>query len=214
MSNRKRIFFTSDWHLFHANVIKFSNRPFRDVEHMNESLIRNYNAIMTDNSLCYFLGDMGMSGSKEINETISRLKGTKVLVLGNHDKKHNSMYNCGFDVVLNAAKLIVANEELTMSHCPLIGLYRENVEGMKGSSNGENWHGEHRANILNYAIHNRGQFHLHGHIHSPNGGKSTKILGRQYDVGVDANNYRPVSLSEIESWIVKTKELENDTSKS
>jgi calcineurin-like phosphoesterase family protein len=72
---------------------------------------------------------------------------------------------------------------------------------MKGYVQGDNWHGEHRQQA--YSVADEGQFHLHGHIHSPNGGKSQKILGRQYDVGVPANGYRPVSISQIESWIAK-----------
>ena len=43
-----------------------------------------------------------------------------------------------------------------------------------------------------------------GHIHSRKDKKiSQKILDRQYDVGVPANNYTPVSMSQIESWIAK-----------
>ena len=78
---------------------------------------------------------------------------------------------------------------------------------MRGAIEGENWHGELRPNFQQYQVPNNGQFHLHGHIHSPNGGKSVKILDKQMDVGVVANNYRPVSISTIESWIslYKTK---------
>jgi calcineurin-like phosphoesterase family protein len=75
---------------------------------------------------------------------------------------------------------------------------------MRNTIEGENWHGELRHSIQKFAIPNKGQFHLHGHIHSPNGGKSTRSLGRQLDVGVDANNYRPLTISNIESFISKT----------
>jgi calcineurin-like phosphoesterase family protein len=70
------------------------------------------------------------------------------------------------------------------------------------------WHGETRHK--DFSIQNYGQFHLHGHIHSPNGGKSAKILDRQFDVGLPANNYRPVHISTIESWISQTKQKELD----
>jgi hypothetical protein len=36
-------------------------------------------------------------------------------------------------------------------------------------------------------------------VHSPNGGRSQKILGNQYDVGVDGNYFRPVALYKIYS---------------
>jgi calcineurin-like phosphoesterase family protein len=128
------------------------------------------------------------------------MNGTKVLVCGNHDKGANAMKTAGFDVVLYGASLVIANELVTMSHCPLIGVFREDVTDMKGSAPGELWHGETRHSRY-YSTVDRGQYHLHGHIHSPNGGKSVKILDKQYDVGVVANNYRPVSISDIESWI-------------
>jgi calcineurin-like phosphoesterase family protein len=93
-----------------------------------------------------------------------------------------------------------------MSHCPLRGVFREDVSDMRGAKEGDMWHGEHKNQA--WSVENEGQFHLHGHIHSPNGGKSTKILNRQYDVGVPANAYRPVPISAIEAWIDKTKNEE------
>lgn len=195
----KNIFFTSDWHIGHKNVIIFDKRPFKDMEHMSRVLINNYNASVKENDICYFLGDMGLCGSEELKEVITKLNGTKVLVMGNHDKGVNAMYNVGFNVVMYGATLIIANELVTLNHCPLLGIPREDTTDMKGAKEGENWHGEARHN--HYTTVDRGQYHLHGHIHSPNGGKSVKILDRQYDVGVAANNYRPISTSQIESWI-------------
>jgi calcineurin-like phosphoesterase family protein len=72
---------------------------------------------------------------------------------------------------------------------------------MKGATADSLWHGDHKNQA--YSVANEGQFHLHGHIHSPNSGKSVKILDKQYDVGCVANNYRPVSISEIESFIAR-----------
>lgn len=201
--SRKGIFFTSDWHIGHEKVIEYSNRPFKDVEHMHRVLINNYNSMVTDDSVCYFLGDVGVCKSDVMNKVLSKLKGIKVLVLGNHDKKPNGMYALGFDVVLYSATLYVAKQRVTMSHCPLLGVYRENTKNMIGTTEGENWHGESRDNRKPFTLTDEGQFHLHGHIHSPNKGRSVKELGRQYDVGVDANNYKPVSISQIESWIAR-----------
>lgn len=210
MSRLKKIFFTSDWHIGHANVIKFDNRPFVDLDHMHKVLVNNYNSSVGENDICYFLGDMGLTNSGTLKSVIQQLNGTKILILGNHDKGLNSMYDAGFDAVINAVTMYIANERVTLSHCPLPGLFREDATGMRGAQVGENWHGEFRH--LEYIVPNEGQFHLHGHIHSPNGGRSQKILGKQYDVGVPSNNYRPVSISQIESWVAVYKR--NNTVKS
>lgn len=204
---RKPIFFTSDWHIGHANSIIFDSRPFKDLDHMHTVLVNNYNATVPPEGLCYFLGDVGLAKNDLIKSVISRLNGTKVLILGNHDGSHNAMYTAGFDVVLNSASLAIAGEVVTMSHHPLPGIKREEVTGMKGAQPNENYHGELRDNAKFYSVPNVGQFHLSGHIHSnpknPKNG-SVPVLGRQMDVGCVAHNYRPVSISHIESWIAKT----------
>lgn len=205
MKRTKNQFVTSDWHIGHANAIKFDNRPFKDLDDMHRVLINNYNASVRPGDICYFLGDIGVKDAETTKSVISKLNGTKVLISGNHDKGDYVMMDCGFDIVINAAKVVIAKEIVTMSHCPLPGLFREHTEGMRGTALGENWHGESRPHYNMYTVPNEGQFHLHGHIHSPNGGKSQKILDKQMDVGVPSNKYRPVSFSEIESWIVKYK---------
>lgn len=202
MSERKPIFFTSDLHHDHANVIVYSKRPFKDVNHMNEVLINNYNSTVPSNGICYFVGDIGLGKSGNLKRHLSRMHGTKVLVLGNHDKGVNTMYDSGFDVVVHGLKMVIAGQVVTVSHCPLRGIAREDVSQMERVQPGEGWHGEYRLGE-HFSFPDFGQFHLHGHCHAPNNGKSKKILDRQFDVGVDGNGYRPVSISVIESWIAK-----------
>jgi calcineurin-like phosphoesterase family protein len=177
---------------------------------MHRYLIKQYNAVVPENGVCYFLGDVGLCSGNVIKSVIEKLNGTKVLILGNHDNKMNSMYKCGFDVVLYMGRLIISGQPVTMTHCPLLGVWREQTEGMLGTVKNENWYGESRPSRKPFTCRNFGQFHLHGHIHSPNIGKSKKIEGRQYDVGVDANKFKPVSFGQIESWIVKTLRDEKD----
>jgi calcineurin-like phosphoesterase family protein len=196
----KKIFFTSDWHVGHDNILEFDSRPFRDINHMHRVLVNNYNSTVPKDGICYFLGDVGLRKNNIVAKQINQLHGIKVLIVGNHDGGINAMYNSGFDVVLDGAKMTIASKVVTLSHCPLVGVWREDSKGMKGGQEGESWHGETRHGDK-YSYPDFGQFHLHGHIHSPNRGKSTKKLGKQYDFGVVANNYRPVSISEIESWI-------------
>jgi calcineurin-like phosphoesterase family protein len=203
MSNRKSIHFTSDWHIGHENSIKFDDRPFKDLDHMHRVLINNYNAQVPEDGLCYFLGDVGMANNEKVLKILNELNGTKVLILGNHDKAHNAMYGLGFDVVLNNATIYISGERVTMSHCPLRGVFREDVTGMRGALKTDMWHGEHKQQ--SYSVTDEGQFHLHGHIHSGPNNKKLRFDGKQFDVGVPANKYRPLHISEIESWIAKTK---------
>lgn len=202
MNDRVPQFITSDLHLGHKNVLEFDKRPFRDVDHMDQVLLNNIKSTVPPGSILYFVGDIGMGDDDRVRRFLSEIKDrTLVAVLGNHDKGQNAMLRLGFNVVVYGLVLYVSNQRVTVSHCPLRGVWRENVEGMKGASSGENWHGENKQHRFTFT--DEGQFHLHGHIHSPNGGKSQRILGKQFDVGVVANNYRPVSISQIESWIAK-----------
>lgn len=210
MANYKRIFFTSDLHLHHENCIKYDNRPWSSTLEMRRALIKRINATVTANSLLYILGDIG-TNQQVIREFFSSIKCDIAVILGNHDKGMNFYYNCGAVWVGYNTQLLINKQIVTLSHCPLPGIKREDVTGMRGAQAGECWHKEFKYADL-YSVPNRGQFHLHGHIHSPNDGKSTKILGRQYDVGVVANKYTPVSMSQIESWIAHTLKKEDDGS--
>jgi len=207
-----RTYFTSDQHFGHKNIIQYSKRPFDNVDHMNHVLINNYNSTVGKLDVCYFIGDVGFSNKEEMSKIISNLNGTKILITGNHDRGTVAMREMGFHAVMNGGVLWIAKHRVTMSHCPLYGVKREDTSDMKGVVKGDNWHGEQRSTYKEqYSFTDEGQFHLHGHIHSPNSGKSTKILDRQYDVGVDANNYKPVNISVIESWIAKYGRINSET---
>ena len=210
-SNLKpKLYFTADWHLGHENCLTLDGRPFADLNAMHAGLIKNFNMTVPEHGITYFLGDMGLCKGSIIGDVVKQLNGTKILIMGNHDNKGMySYYQAGFDVVIDKAQIRIGKNILTMSHCPLKGVYREDTTGMNGTAPGENWHKE-RFHKDIYSFEDFGQFHAHGHIHSPNCGKSQRTLLRQIDVGVPANAYSPVSLSKIESWIAKTlKEEEN-----
>lgn len=199
----KNSFFTADWHIGHENAIKFDQRPFKSVDHMHRVLINNYNSTVGSNDICYFLGDIGCGKGDTVKKVMSQLNGTKILIIGNHDKKGRQFWmSCGFAVVLNSAAIHINKDLVTMTHCPLRGIWREDVTNMRGATPGDNWHGESKHN--RFSIPDYGQFHLHGHIHSgPHRDDKKTILGKQFDVGVVANKYTPVSISRIESWVAK-----------
>jgi len=124
----RNVYFSADFHIGHANVIKYSNRPFKDVHHQSEGLIKRFNATVRNEDVCYFLGDMGFgTGLKDV---IDRLNGTKILILGNHDKKQQAMLCSGFDAVMNSMSMIIQGELVTMTHCPLRGVFRSRVHNL------------------------------------------------------------------------------------
>lgn len=81
------IFFTSDLHYGHANIIKYCARPFPNVEEMNAGLIRGWNEVISTNDDVYFLGDLCLakSNTKPIEELLDRLHGRIHWIKGNHD---------------------------------------------------------------------------------------------------------------------------------
>ena len=60
-----RVFFTSDTHFNHTNIIRFCSRPFKDVAHMNETIISNWNRVVGSGDIVFHLGDFCLGGSAE-----------------------------------------------------------------------------------------------------------------------------------------------------
>lgn len=82
----ENIFFTSDEHHGHKNVIKYDNRPFENVYEMTEVLIENNNEMVKPNDKVYHIGDFSWHGPGKTIEIIKRLNGKHHFIMGNHDK--------------------------------------------------------------------------------------------------------------------------------
>ena len=80
MSEKQQIYFWSDPHVGHRNIIEYCNRPFNSVEEMNEGLIANYNARVRPNDIVYVLGDLFFCDAKEARQILHRLNGMKRLM--------------------------------------------------------------------------------------------------------------------------------------
>lgn len=92
------IWFTSDTHFCHANVIKYCNRPFADVHEMNRELVRRWNDRVALRDTVYHLGDFAFGPKPAIAAWRRRLNGRIILVRGNHDRGAAAMRDCGFEV--------------------------------------------------------------------------------------------------------------------
>lgn len=80
-------YFTSDTHFYHGNIIRFCNRPFEDVEMMNETIISNWNNTVGLDDTVFHLGDFCLGGSAEWTKILDRLNG-KIYLLFIHFYMH------------------------------------------------------------------------------------------------------------------------------
>jgi len=83
------VWVTADQHFGHENIIKYTQRPFKNAAEMDKALIRNFNERVSAEDTTYFLGDFTMVGpqrSDYVERILRKLHGTKILILGNHDR--------------------------------------------------------------------------------------------------------------------------------
>lgn len=174
------IWFTSDTHYGHANIIKYSKRPYSNVREMDEGLILNYNSVVQPGDTVYHLGDVGFHRDHEdMVKILQRLNGNKVLVMGNHDKKmHPSVKRC-----------------FASTH-PYLEIDVEDSDV-----------GRQKVILFHYACRvwnksHRGAWALYGHSH---GSLPDDPNSLSFDVGVDCHNYYPISYSQAKARMAKKK---------
>lgn len=178
------VFFTSDLHFRHGNIIKYCKRPFETVQEQTEKLIENWNKTVPDTATVFILGDFAFASKNQWRGILNQLTGKKYLILGNHDRHDEIPYEMFEDVVdLAEVTIKISNgnwETFILSHRPLLC-----------------WEGS-----------EKGYKHLFGHVHSCDAREETcengdaelvKLLSYRpmYDVGVDNNDYKPISVEEV-----------------
>lgn len=188
------IWFSSDTHYWHKNVISYCNRPFDSVQEMNEYLIAEHNKLVQPEDTWYFLGDFAFCSKKWASEIVSRLNGKKMAIKGNHDP---NLTKIGFDLCVPEMVTCIQGHVVRLCHYPRAPEDRS-------------------TNTYDLRYLDRrppkveGEFLLHGHSHSI---KEVKLGDWSLDVGVDGNNYKPYSEYEIAHIIFKYKQdLENEKS--
>ncbi len=113
-------YFCSDQHLFHKNIIKYCNRPFDSVEHMNEEILRRWNEKITPDDTVYVIGDFALGKQDKATEWLSQANGKKILIIGNHDRSPRTMKEIGFDEAHYHLEVTTSNNERwLLSHFPL-----------------------------------------------------------------------------------------------
>jgi calcineurin-like phosphoesterase family protein len=122
------IYFISDTHFSHENIIGYAARPFASVEEMDETMVDRWNAVVKPSDHIYHLGDVAMK--KPHLAIIKRLNGKKRLIMGNHDIFDYSDYiKAGFQKVMGMRVL----NNILFTHVPVhpysMGRFRGNAHG-------------------------------------------------------------------------------------
>jgi len=180
VSDGKNVFFISDLHINHKNVILFDNRPFYnngvpDLEAMSQTIIGNWNQTVNDNDIVFILGDLFFGSVNNGKKFIDKLRGHIHFIMGNHDDYKDIKQYSRFISVNDLVDLTIfdknngLNEHFVLCHYPILS-----------------WNRKHHKSI-----------HLHGHTHMGLSNGEFHKNNRIFDVGCNGWNYTPVSYKEI-----------------
>lgn len=175
IEDSSKVFFISDFHARHENIIKFCGRPWLNKEEMTEALINNWNSVISPDDIVFNLGDFIWSGS--YGAIIPKLNGHIHLILGNHDRHINPTWEKYLAGIYEQLTLLIDNKIVYLNHFP-------------------------------YLCFPANAYQLFGHVHLSkikNNGQDFErckyLLPNQYDVGIDFNNFKPISWKEVKSRI-------------
>ncbi|MHA1253613.1 MAG: phosphoesterase [Candidatus Helarchaeota archaeon] len=166
----KKLFISSDHHFGHRNIIKYCNRPFCNIEEMNRILIYSWNRVVNPNDTVFYLGDFSLTNFEETKKILTKLNGTKFLIMGNHDRYRSKKWwlRCGFEEV---HKHPVQLKEFILSHKPI------RLEQLKNNN-----------------------INIHGHIHINRNTLIRKNKFPYYNVNIEFHNFCPIRFSKIIWW--------------
>ena len=111
------IYFIADTHFGDASFIPFDQRPFKDLNEMDTTIIKNCNDVVTDDDTLIINGDFAIPGENTVKHIANQLNGKKILVRGNHDTLDEEVYtSCGIKVIDYP---IILDEFYIVSHYPM-----------------------------------------------------------------------------------------------
>lgn len=166
-----KIWITSDQHFSHpkGRIIEYCNRPYKNVDEMDEDMISRWNSVVSDEDEVYHLGDFCLAPLERQQSVFQALKGHKRLVLGNHDGSQSRMERVGFEFVAKAMDLHYRDRFIYMVHNP-----------------------DHYSNILRW----HHDMVLYGHCHDKTPDKCAKMKG-WVNCCVENFDYTPVLLDTL-----------------
>lgn len=173
-------FFIADTHFFHENIIRSTNRPFKNVNEMNEALVNNWNNVVTTEDNVYILGDFSFGNKEQTEDILKSLKGNKYLIRGNHDNIINNVSSKYIKWTKDYYEIRDKGNTIVLSHYPIYL-----------------WNKRHYGTI-----------HLHGHTHyyvdltqplKPWMKITKEMYNRFMCVSVECINYTPISTTELKN---------------
>jgi calcineurin-like phosphoesterase family protein len=180
------VYFSSDLHLNHENIIKFG-RDFKNVSHMNRTIIDNINKVCQPTDLLILLGDTLM-GNKDYNDFCSNINCNLIILYGNHCNINRFKEVTASNLLYHGyyLEIQVDKQDIICSHYPMM-----------------HW---------NYQ--KDGSFMLHGHNHGYECAVLKEIHKyKSMEVGIDCyyeeyKEWKPYSYKEVKEKL-KNKKLIN-----
>lgn len=131
------IWFTSDLHLGHANIIRYCNRPYQSVAEQDGELILRWNERVQNDDEVYVVGDFALTSSVErLRGWLQELHGKKHLVIGNHDRRYAQIPEWA-----SARKMVdlrLGDADVTLCHYRLLDWRSKNGWLLHGHSHSQN----------------------------------------------------------------------------
>lgn len=177
--NTNKIWFTSDHHFGHKNIIEFSKRPFKNEDEMNAEMIKRWNEKISKDDIVYHLGDFALMSANRTHQIRRQLNGKIYLIKGNHESAALECTDC-FEWIKDYFELKINDMEDQGPRVIVLSHYAMRV-----------WNASHH-----------GTWHLYGHSH---GSLPDDERSLSFDVGVDCHNFYPLSYQDIKNIMAKKK---------
>lgn len=189
----ENLWFTSDCHFGHKNIIDFKNRPFADEKEMAKALVDNWNSVVGPNDKIFCLGDFSWWNDRHgTKRLINRLNGEIFIVPGNHDKP-KQFELCDperLHVCSDIVHLYIRPEDRSLDRRFETGCYEIILS--------------HYPQLCYSHSNKKGVYNFFGHIHSRKGEVMQEFGAplhlqkkKQYDVGADRHDYTPVEFFNV-----------------
>ena len=197
------IWFTSDQHWGHGKIIQHCSRPFIDVDEMNQQLITRWNSVVQRGDTVYHLGDMFYRCAvDDARQIIACLNGKINLVLGNHDgiaqqlRPHFGWIKEYYELNVEDADALQGKQRIILMHYPLLSWRGSGRSTWSLFGHEHGLFTQHAAHAEDMLRQEEDGFEMLAPIEM-----IRHIVARNHmlDVGVDVNDFRPISYEEVKA---------------